>query len=132
MNPNLRKRLNDVESVLSQPDVCFVPWTVYSTCFSPKDGETWEELKDRASRWLKGEDVPGSWNVKGSAKDPRTRQVVLFSFGNPLINGGDLLTDTISIGDTDSSGVRYEEIASKRVDQLLDQRIKEWRDEQSS
>ena len=121
MNPNLRKRLNDVESVLSQPDVCFVPWTVYSTCFSPKDGETWEELKDRASRWLKGE-----------AKDPRTRRVVLFSFGNPLINGGDLLTDTISIGDTDSSGVRYEEIASKRVDQLLDQRIKEWRDEQSS
>ncbi len=122
MNPSLRKRLDDVESVISQPDVCFVPWYVYGTCFTPKDGETWEELKDRASRWL-----------KGSAKDPRTRQVVLFSFGNPLINGGDLLTDTISIGDTDSSGVRYEEIpVSKRVDQLLDQRIKEWRDEQSS
>ncbi len=122
MNPSLRKRLDDVESVLSQPDVCSVPWYVYRTSFTPKDGETWEELEDRASRWLKGD-----------AKDPRTREVVLFSFGNPLINGGDLLTDTISIGDTDSSGVRYEEIpVSKRVDQLLDRRIKEWRDEQSS
>ena len=122
MNPNLRKRLDDVESVLSQPDVCFVPWTVYRTCFAPRDGETWEELKDRASRWLKGD-----------AKDPRTREVVLFSFGNPHINGGDLLTDTISIGDTDSSGVRYEEVSmSKRGIQLLDQRLQEWRDEHRS
>ena len=115
MNPNLRKRLDDVESVLSQPDVCFVPWYVYCTCFTPKEGETWEELEDRASRWL-----------KGNAKDPRTREVVLFSFGNALINEGDYLTKTISIGDTDSSGVRYEEIpVSKRVIQLLDQRTKE-------
>ena len=122
MNPSLRKRLDDVESVLSQPDVCFVPWYVYCTCFTPKDGETWEELEDRASRWLKGE-----------AKDPRTREVVLFSFGNPLINGGDLLTDTISIGDTDSSGVRYEEVPmSKRSIQLLDQVFQKWRDEHRS
>ncbi len=121
MNPSLRKRLDDVESVLSQPNVCSVPWYVYSTCFMPMDGETWEELEDRASRWLNGEDVPGSWNVKGNAKDPRTRRAVLFSCEN-LQKGGHILVKTISIGDTDSSGVRYEEEPmSKRVIQLLHQ-----------
>jgi len=101
MNPKFRQRLDDVENALS--DVRSVPWYVYGVAFTPLEGESWDELEDRATRWLNGEDVPGM-----AKKDPRTREALIFSYEN-LVNGGHLLTKTISIGDTDSSGTRYEE-----------------------
>ena len=67
-----------------------------------------------------------------NAKDPRRREAVLFSYEN-LRKGGHLLVKTISIGDTDSSGVRYEEVPmSKRGLQLIDQRLQEVLEQHSS
>ena len=73
------------------------------------EGETWEELEDRASRWLNGEDVIGPWGRESCPNDPRTREALLISY-EKLVKGGDLLAKRISIGDTDSDGVTYREI----------------------
>ncbi len=124
MNPSLRKRLDDVESALSQPDVCFVPWTAYTATFEQRVGETWEDLRDRANRRLAGEEVPGHYGTK----DRRCRQALLVSFAD-----GEIRTETISIGDTDSSGVRYECVPmSKEGRDFIDKRLQEWVEEQSS
>ncbi len=125
MNPDLRKRLDDVENALSKPDVVSVPWYVYGISFMPMVGETWADLQDRAWRWLNGEDVPGPYGTKGRKKDPRTRRVSLLMFEDSE-DGGDWLMKSISIGDTDSAGVRYEkEPPPARLGQLINQRIEE-------
>jgi len=118
MNPNLRKRLDDVESVLSQPNVCSVPWTAFTATFEQLVGETWEDLRDRANRWLAGEEVPGHYGTK----DRRCRQALLVSFAD-----GEIRTETISIGDTDSDGVNYRRIPpDKCVTELINRRLQEW------
>lgn len=125
MNPKLRKPLEEIESTLSNRHVVSVPWYVYGISFMPMIGESWEELQERVTRWLNSEEVPGPYGEMGHKKDSRTRRVSLLSLEN-LETTGELLTKTINIGDTDSSGIRYvEDPAPRRLAKLIDQRIKD-------
>ncbi len=66
-----------------------VPWTQYSATFQLIEGESWDEMRSRARRWLNGEAVPGKYGIR----KPQCCSALLFSYHDGNIKSERLTVD---------------------------------------